>query len=194
MQTTSLPLVVFTRIPADPDLVRKMVGVSRLVARWNGNRVGRRPINLITDDFELARAALTDHDERAFADEQMSIELKRDNSGLFWPDSGVMWSRANEFRVGQNIRTFSHETAHAIVRGEHHCGWRRMYSMLLPLWWKAFRPWDDFGLNLRFEIAHVVRHYAGGRMSAERQRLEVDSHVAASNRAFHRWAHLIVTG
>ena len=194
MVATDLPLVVFARIPADPDLVRKMVGVSRLVAQWNGNRLGRRPVNLITDDFELARASLTAFDERAFADEETSIELKRDNSGLFWPDSGVLWSRPTEFRVGQNIRTFAHEMAHSIVRGEHHRGWRRIYSMLLPLWWKAFRPWDDFGLNLKFEIAHVVRHYAGQRMSAERQREEVESHVIAANRAFHRWAHLVVTG
>lgn len=188
----NLPLVIFTRTPVDPDLVRKMICASRTVARWNGNHVGRRRINLVTDDFELALASLTDYDEATYADDSTAAGLALNNSGLFWPHSGVIWARASEFRAGQNIRTFAHEVAHSIAVGEHPRAWRRMYALLLPLWWKAFRPQDDFGLNLRFEIAHVVRHYAGKRMSIESQRQEVDTHVIAANRAYHRWVHLVI--
>lgn len=183
-----LPIIAFTKILMCEESVREMVSVSRTVARWNGNRVGCRPINLITDDFTLARESLTAYDQRHHA----KSVLAKSNSGLFWPDSGVMWARANELRVGQNIRTFAHEMAHAIVPGCHARAWRRMYGILLPLWWKAFRPYDDFGLNLRFEIAHVTRTYGGNRMSVDRQREEVDTHVIAANRAYHRWAHLVI--
>lgn len=187
--TPNLPLVVLTQIPMNQDRIRSMVRVSRLVAQWNGNRTGRCPVNIITDDFQLARDALVQADA-SYAKKKAAV-LRKKNAGLFWPDSGVMWIRPNEFRVGQNIRSLTHEMAHAIVPGEHPCTWRRMYGMLLPLWWKAFRPYDDFGLNIRFEIAHITRVYTGTRMSADRQREEVDTHVIAANRAYHRWAHLL---
>lgn len=185
---TPLPIIAFTKISLCEQTVREMVSVSRTVARWNGNHVGRRPINLITDDFTLARASLTAFDQKHHAKKA----LAKENSGLFWPVSGVMWARGNELRVGQNIRTFAHEMAHAVVPGCHTRAWRRMYAILLPLWWKAFRPWDDFGLNLRFEVAHVTRVYVGKRMSTDRQHAEVDTHVIAANRAYHRWAHLVI--
>lgn len=182
------PIVVFTLIPLNELHVQHMVRVSRLVAQWNGNRVGRRKIHLITDNFTLARETLTAHDQQHNA----KSALATGNAGLFWPDSGVTWVRPNEIRVGQNIRTLAHETAHAIVPGDHPRTWRRMYALLLPLWWKAFRPHDDVGLNLRFEITHVTRRYTGKRMSADRQQAEVDAHVKASVRTYDRWEHLVI--
>lgn len=182
-----LPIVVFTLIPMDEQRVKHMVRVSRLVAQWNGNRVGQRKIHLITDNFTLARETLTVHDQEHNA----KSTLVRGNAGLFWPDSGVVWIRPNEIQVGQNIRSLAHEMAHAIVPGFHPRTWRRMYSLLLPLWWKAFRPYDHLG-NIRLEIAHVTRRYAGGRMSDERQRDEVDHHVTATGRSYHRWIHLVL--
>lgn len=186
----TLPIVQLINICACETTVRELVRVSRLVARWNGNDpVHRRAINLITDDFSLAQAALTDVD---FPYTQRKARvLASANSGLFWPHSGVMWIRPGEIRQGQNVLSLAHEMAHAIVPGVHNRTWRRMYAMLLPLWWHALREWDPHGLNLRFEIAHVVRHYAGKRLTADRQREEVDGHVIAADRAYHRWAHLI---
>lgn len=185
---STLPLVIFTRIPMRQDRIRKLVALSRHVARWNGNQRGLRPINLITDDFVLARDALL-HADFTYAQKQPT--LSADNSGLFWAHSGVLWVRPYEERSGANVRTLAHEMAHAATLGHHHRGWRRMYALLLPLWWRALRPWDEFGINLRFELHHVTKHYAGQRMDLVRRREEVNSHLVASNRSLDRWAATI---
>lgn len=184
---TSLPIVVFTRATLCESNVRRMVGVSRTVARWNGNRTHRR-VNLITDDFDTARAALTVVDR-----DQTRATLAQNNTGLFWPHSGVIWcssirSTGHPRRVDEIARSIVHEIGHSATRGHHPREWRRMYAILLPLWWQALQPYGK--MSLRYEVESIVHAYAGKRLSLERQYEEIDSHMRAADRTFARWVDL----
>lgn len=183
MAQPTVPIIALTQITLAEDKIRELIRVSRLVARWNGNFVNRRRIHLITDDFSLATAGLLPEDSR-----HVRSEHATQNTGLFWPHSGVMWLKPRD--TNDVIKTLAHEVAHSVSPGHHPHTWRRAYSILLPLWWQAFYPSDTLTLNMWFEISHITRRYAK-RMSATRRRDEVIRHVNASDRAFARWSHLV---
>lgn len=181
---TPLPIVAFSNIILCESTIRHMVGVSRTVARWNGNR-SRRPVALITDDFSLARDAMTVEDQRY----NSRHTLAQENSALFWPDSGIIWIEPRTTSIS-TVRSLAHEVAHSCTRGHHAFTWRRMFAMLLPLWWRAFGV--NYGMHdLKFEIDYIVLKHAAQRMTPDRQREEVRQHMIAADRATTRWAHLI---
>jgi len=156
-----------------------MVTLSRTIARWNGNHTGRSPINLITDDLTLAQRALTVGDQRHSSRKNLA-----DNRGVFWPYSGVIWTQPHPHDAADDVRTLAHEMAHAIVEGDHNRRWRRMYAMLLPLWWRALRPWD--GIPHTYEEAtQIVMNYR--KVNEDRDLDEINSLAASTERALDRW-------
>jgi hypothetical protein len=188
--------------------INRAVETAYNVARLNGNRRGVRDrITCVTDSLDVVHT----YDVKRHKNDATNLGCCYYTK--WWePETRSMVTAAiiyvnpkRDHGDGQ-LFTFTHEVAHALTQGAHGYTWRRMYTLLLPLFWRIFdhpsgpasgRMWLDLEQSCHNTVARYGVRYAHGYVRAgvdedwlsrfDKIDREVRQHVAAARRYYDRY-------
>jgi len=178
----------------DERTVERLINVSRLVMRANGNTTYKRDIGTVTDTLSIAYDALKYPPKDA-------DKIHDTHNGMCWRPykrPSVIWVKPRDNREAV-VRTLTHEVAHSMTILGHHHTWRRAYTLLLPFFHHTLlRPFTE---PPSVELAHHIHDYVSQYYKpredtkAERRvkrREEEFRHHDAMNRMWWKLGHLVI--
>ena len=181
-------LVELDELGVQPDTVCWVTTISRQVAAYRRSTTAERPICAITTRIERLREL--DVDPKHIHGELYGCTYLRPNGTIIW---------INPLRTyPDGVQTLCHEMVHALSSPQvvHSRTFRGLYVALLPFFSTLFKTPHSTAI----EAERVVRSYArfdhrqkteSYTERRERREREVTAHLAASQRSWKKFNHLV---